>query len=471
MKTESFDLIVIGSGPAGEKGAAQVAYFGKRVAVVERARVVGGAGVNTGTLPSKTLRESALYLSGVRDRGLYGVERVLAHELEIDDLLYRLHHVVGSEQALVAENLERHRIALYHGNACFLDANCVEVTLNEGGTARLSAPVFLIATGSRPHRPAEVPFDDTRVHDSDTILSLPFLPRSLVVVGAGVIGSEYASIFATLGVRTTLLDGRAELLPHLDGEVSGLLQAAFQENLGMELRLGQSVAGYALRDDHVVVQLAGDASIHADALLFAGGRQGNTDGLGLEALGIEVNRRGQITVDEHYRTALPHIYAAGDVIGFPALAATSMEQARVAMCHAFGITYKERLSPLLPYGIYTVPEIGVVGETEESCRAKGIDYEVGRSRYRTNPRGQITGDLEGMVKIVFRPEDKSLLGAHVIGTNATEIIHLAAACMTLGGSLDYFIDSVFNYPSLTDAYKYAAYDGLGRLARRTLNPA
>ncbi|HET7771431.1 MAG TPA: Si-specific NAD(P)(+) transhydrogenase [Chloroflexota bacterium] len=463
---DAYDLVVIGSGPAGEKGAAQVAYFGKRVALIERAPEVGGAGVNTGTLPSKTLRETALYLSGARTRGLYGVEQKLDHEIRVDDLLYRLHHVVETQQRTVAANLERHKIDLIHGTARFVDANTVEVELSRGGTRRLTAPFFLVATGSRPHRPGDVPFDGERVHDSDSILSLHFVPKSLAVIGAGVIGSEYASIFATLGVRTTLIDARPELMPHLDVEISDRMRRTFAEKLGMELRLGAGVERYERRAESIVVHLQDGSAVESDALLFAGGRQGNTDGLGLEALGIEVNRRGQIAVNEHYQTAVPHIYAAGDVVGFPALAATSMEQARVGMSHAFELRYKERVSPVLPYGLYTVPEVGMVGETEHALKQKGIDCEIGVASYAGNTRGQIVGDVEGLVKLVFDPATQRLLGAHVIGESATELIHVASTCMTLGGTLDYFIQAVFNYPTLTDAYKYAAYDGLGRLARR-----
>jgi NAD(P) transhydrogenase len=366
----------------------------------------------------------------------------------------------------VSANLVRHKIDLLHGTGRFVDASTVEVALNAGGTRRLTAPFFLVATGSRPHHPPDVPFDGERVHDSDTILSLRFVPKSLAVVGAGVIGSEYASIFATLGVHTVLIDGRPELMPHIDIDISNRMRQTFAEKLKMELRMGAGVERYERRPESVAVHLQDGSVVETDALLFAGGRQGNTDGLGLEALGIEVNRRGQITVNDHYQTARPHIYAAGDVIGFPALAATSMEQARVGMSHAFDLRYKERVSPFLPYGLYTVPEVGMVGETEQACRQKGIDCEIGIASYAGNTRGQISGDLEGLVKLVFDPATQRLFGAHVIGESATELIHVASTCMALGGTLDYFIQAVFNYPTLTDAYKYAAYDGLGRLARR-----
>ena len=465
---DHFDLVVIGSGPAGEAGAIHAANFGKRVAVVERAPSVGGAGVNTGTLPSKTLRETALYLSGARTRGLYGVEQHLDADVSIDMFLHRLHDVVLTERSIVAERFERHNVELIHGTGRFVDERTVEVELPNGEMRRVTAAVFLLAPGSRPHRPAHVPFDGLRVHDSDSILSLPFVPKSLAVIGAGVIGSEYASIFATLGVRTILVDARPDLLPHVDEEIGHRLAAAFAGRLNIDMRFGHDVAGIELRADRVIVPLKNAAGVEADALLFAGGRQGNTDLLGLEKLGISVSSRGQIKVGDYFQTSVPHIYAAGDVVGFPALAATSMEQANVAMTHAFHLAYGEqRVDSVLPYGVYTVPEIGMVGETEQSCIQQGLDYEVGRALYASTARGQIVGDLEGMVKLVFEPASKRLLGAHIIGENATEIVHLAASVIHFGGTLDYFVEAVFNYPTLTDAYKDAAYDGLNRLAQRS----
>jgi NAD(P) transhydrogenase len=304
------------------------------------------------------------------------------------------------------------------------------------------------------------------VHDSDTILSLPFVPKSIAVVGAGVIGCEYASIFATLGVKTYLVDARSDLLPHLDEDISLRLRAAFTGRLGIELHCGHEVEGCLRHEDGVVIPLKDVDDVAADVVLFAGGRQGNTDGLGLEALGIAVTPRGQIQVNEHYRTAQPHIYAAGDVVGFPALAATSMEQARIAMDDAFELEFEVGSTSVLPYGIYTVPEIGMVGETEQALRQKGIEYEVGRASYAENARGQIVGDLEGMVKLLFDPTTRTLLGAHIIGESATELIHLAATCMCLHGTLDYFVQAVFNYPTLADSYKDAAYDGFARLSQR-----
>ncbi|HEU5316412.1 MAG TPA: Si-specific NAD(P)(+) transhydrogenase [Chloroflexota bacterium] len=463
--TERFDLVVIGSGPAGARGAEYVASAGRRVAVVERAHALGGAGINTGTLPSKTLRETALYLSGARTRGLYGVEQVLAGELNVESLLHRLHHVVATERGIVEDTFKRCGADLVHGYGRFVDAQTVEVELPHG-SRRLTAPVFLVAPGSRPYLPSNVPFDAERVFTSDTILSIPFVPQTLAVVGAGVIGCEYASIFATLGVKTTLVDARGELLPHLDHEIGERLRAAFADRLEMELRMGHDVGTIERAGDRVIVPLKDSPAVEADAVLFAGGRQGNTDGLGLEALGIGVTPRGQIQVNDRYQTAVPHIYAAGDVVGFPALAATSMEQARIAMDDAFELEFELGATTELPYGIYTVPEIGMVGDTEQSLRKKGVEYEVGRASYASNARGQIVGDLEGMVKLLFDPETRTLLGAHVIGESATELVHLAAACMTLGGSLDYFVRAVFNYPTLADSFKDAAYDGLHRLSQR-----
>ena len=465
---DAFDLVVIGSGPAGEAGALHAANFGKRVAVVERAHAVGGAGVNTGTLPSKTLRETALYLSGARTRGLYGVEQHLEGDLNIENFLHRLHDVVLTERSIVQDNFERHNVELIHGCGRFVDAQTVEVELPHGQTRRVTASVFLLAPGSSPHRPPHVPFDGYRVHDSDSILSLPFVPKSLAVIGAGVIGSEYASIFATLGVKTILVDARPDLLPHVDEEIGHRLMAAFTGRLQIDMRFGHEVEGIELRGDRVFVPLKDADDVEADALLYAGGRQGNTAELGLEALGVSVSARGQIKVGEFFQTAQPHIYAAGDVVGFPALAATSMEQARVAMTHAFQLAYgEEHVETVLPFGVYTVPEIGMVGETEQSCQKKGIDYEVGRAFYAGTARGQIVGDLEGMVKLVFDPATHRVIGAHVIGETATEIVHVAAACIHFGGTLEYFVEAVFNYPTLTDAFKDAAYDGLNRLAQRT----
>jgi len=462
---ERYDLVVIGSGPAGEKGAAQAAYFGKRVALLERAPHVGGAGVNTGTIPSKTLRESALYFSGLAQRGLYGIDYTVKPDLTVQDFMFREHEVVRTLREVVRENIARHRIDLVHGQGAFEDAHTVRVTRAEGGTLRLHGDVILVATGSVPSRGREAAVEDPRIYDSDTILEMPRLPQRLAVIGAGVIGCEYATIFAALGIRVTLIDGRDRLLPFLDAEIADRLRLQMQA-LGIEVRLAERLTGIAPAPDIVRLGLADGTAVEADSVLVAAGRLGNTGTLGLERLGVAVGERGHIPVNEHYQTAVPHVYAAGDVIGFPALAATSMEQARVAMCHAFDLKYKTRVAPVFPLAIYTIPEIAMAGETEETCRAKGIDCCVGRAPYRQNARGQIVGDLAGLVKLVFRFPDKTLLGVHVLGEAASELVHVGLMVLQAGGTIDTFINAVFNYPTLGDAYKYAAYDGLGNLQRR-----
>lgn len=459
-----YDLIVIGSGPAGEKGAAQAAYFGKRVLLVERSADLGGAGINTGTIPSKTLRETALYYSGLRQRGLYGLDYSLKDEMTVGDFMFRKEHVVANERALVRRNLERHGVTVVRGTASLADPHTVVIARADGGTERHGADIILVATGSSPHRPPEIPFDGRVVHDSDSILAMDRVPKTMVVVGGGVIGSEYASIFTALGVRVTLIEGRDRLLPFVDGEIAERLRARL-ESLGLRFVFNGRVERVAPRADGVTIALAGGEALEADIALFAAGRQSNVAGLGLEALGVALGKRGLVLVDEHYRTTVPGIYAAGDVIGFPALASTSMEQARVAMVHAFSLAYKERMSPVIPLAVYTVPELALAGKTEEECRAAGIEFLAGRAFYEKSPRGQIIGDLSGMLKLLFAPADRRLLGVHVIGEMASELVHLGAEVLARGGAIDAFIEAVYNYPSLTDSYKYAAYDGLGALRR------
>jgi NAD(P) transhydrogenase len=463
---EAFDLVVIGAGPAGEKGAAQAAYFGRRVALVEQAPALGGAGVNTGTIPSKTLRETALFFSGLRHRGLYGVDPVIKPELTVRDFLHREQDVVRSLQEVVAENVARHRIALVRGRACFEDAHTVRVDPPGGGPPRrLRGDVILVATGSVPNPGRDLPRDDPRVYDSDSILAMRRLPRRLGVVGAGVIGCEYACTFAALGIEVLVVDGRRQLLSFLDGEIGDRLRLGM-ERLGIRLALGDALARVECRPEAIGLELASGGGGDVDALLVAAGRLGATAGLGLERIGVPVGDRGHLAVNEHFQTAVPHVYAAGDVTGFPALAATGMEQARVAMCHAFDLGYKTRVAPVFPMAVYTIPEAAGVGLTEEGCRDREIDHAVGRALYRGNARAQIIGDLSGVLKLVFRADDRRLLGVHAIGEQASELIHAGLMVLQLGGGIDVFIDAVFNYPTLSEAYKYAAYDGLGALRRR-----
>jgi NAD(P) transhydrogenase len=478
---DTFDLVVIGSGPAGEKGAAQAAYFGKRVAVVERGPL-GGACVNTGTLPSKCLRESALHLSGLRTRGIAGLGCELPpHAVRVDRLMAHKARVTGEEADRIRRNLERHGCELVRGTAEILDPETVLVRLAGGGERRLSTRVILVATGSRPHRPKNIAFDRNEIYDSDEILALDFVPRELAVVGAGVIGCEYAAMFAALGTHVTLIEPRDRLLPFVDDEIAEALLRSFRA-MGMEVRFGAAVEAARVEgrnDVRVTLRrgpsaeggagegaAAGREEMRVEKLLYAAGRSGNTEGLGLERVGVAVDKRGQIAVDEHYRTACPTIYAAGDVIGFPALASTSMDQGRIAMCHAFDLKYKTALARHLPYGIYTIPEISMVGETEQAIRARGEDCEVGRAFFRDNARGKIVGAAEGLLKLVFRPADRRLLGVHIVGESAAELVHIGLTVLQFEGTIDAFIQAVYNYPTLGEAYKYAAYDGLGRLAKR-----
>jgi len=456
---------VIGAGPAGEKGAAQAAYFGKRVAIIE-ARNVGGAVVNTGTLPSKTLRETALYLSGLRERNLYGVEYSFDRAISVDDLFYRKKLIERSHLDLVEANIAQHHITLMHGSAELADPHHVVVHRADGRTAQVRGEYILIATGSCPVRPPEVPFDGECVYDTDSILELRRIPSSLVIIGAGVIGSEYSTLFAALGTRVTLVDPGTRLLPFLDAERSGIL-ARKMEDVGVRLLFERRMTSIEARpgEPAVSVQLEDGTVLDADALLYCAGRRGNTGGLGLERVGIVPDARGRIAVDEHFRTSAPSVLAVGDVIGFPALASTSMEQARVAVCHAFGFEYKRQVSSLIPYGLYTIPEVSMVGESEDSLRASGRPYLVGRGHFGRNARAQIVGDTTGLIKLLFEPESRRLLGVHIIGERASELIHIGQMCMQFGGTIDVFIENVFNFPTIADAYKYAAYDGLQALER------
>lgn len=462
---DRFDLIIIGTGPAGEKAAAQAGYFGKRVAIIERAPEPGGAGVHTGTLPSKTLRETALYLSGHQARALYGVAIELDRNAELVQLMARKNAIAESESRRIRQNLAHHQVSYVRGVAKIAGPHTVTVDGPEGPRT-LTSDYILVATGSRPYRPKDIDFEDDRIHDSDEVLAIGRLPDRLVILGAGVIGCEYACMFAALGTKVTLVDTRDKILPFLDHEVIERLSGSMQK-LGVELRPGVRWSNVVRDGDDVRVTLSDGTVVEADQLLFAAGRLGNTEGLGLEAVGVKVDARGYVTVDEAYRTNVPSILAAGDVIGFPALASVSMEQGRVAVCHAFDFDYKRRVSRMMPYGIYTIPETSSVGETEQTCQEKGIDSVVGRAFYEGNARGKITGDTEGMTKLVVCAKTKKLLGVHVIGENATELVHVGQAVLHLEGSVDLFIDMVFNFPTLAETFKYAAYDCLGAIARRS----
>tara|TARA_B100001750_G_scaffold51083_1_gene38873 strand:- start:566 stop:1957 length:1392 start_codon:yes stop_codon:yes gene_type:complete len=462
---ERFDLVILGAGPAGEKAAAQAAYFGKRVAIVEKASEPGGAAVHTGTLPSKTLRESAVFLSGHRARALYGVSVELDADATLQKLMARKDAIAAAEAKRMRVNLERHGVTYLQGHGRLAGEHRVTVD-GQGVLVTLEADHVLVATGSSPRRPEGVAFGSPRIHDSDEILAIERIPASMTILGAGVIGCEYACMFAALGVAVDLVDSRAEILPFLDAEIREHLERAM---VGLGIRLRQPHRWGAIADvgDGVTVELGDGSTLKNEDLLFAAGRVGNTFDLGLDSVGLAANGRGHLEVDEGYRTAVPHVLAVGDVIGFPALASTSMEQGWVAVCHAFGFDYKREVHATLPYGIYTIPEVSCVGLTEAEAEAAGTAHVVGRARFGDNARGQIQGDAEGMLKLVVDAESRTLLGVHVIGERASELVHLGQAAMLMGATVDLFIDMVFNFPTLSEAYKYAAYDALGALAQRS----
>ncbi len=455
-----YDLLVIGCGPGGQRAAIAAAKLGHRAAVVEERDVVGGVCVNTGTIPSKSLREAVLYLTGLSQRDLYGQSYRVKEDITMDDLTRRTHHVVAREIEVVRDQLARNRVALHQGTAQFIDEHTVAVRAGPG-EQRLTAGKVIIASGTRPARPPTVAFDDVHVFDSDGILALREIPRSLVVVGAGVIGIEYASIFAALGTKVTIIEQRDRMLDFCDEEVVEALQFHLRD-LAVTFRFREVVEAVEVHDGGSVSLLASGKVVAADVVMYSAGRQGATDSLDLETIGITADKRGRIPVDEHYRTNLSHIYAVGDVIGFPALASTSMEQGRLAAYHAFGEP-TVAIAGTMPIGIYTIPEVSYVGRTEAELTAQSVPYEVGISRYRELARGQICGDSTGMLKLLVSPADRKLLGVHLFGTGATEIVHIGQAVMGCGGTVDYLLDAVFNYPTLAEAYKVAALDVTNKL--------
>ncbi len=464
-----YDLIVIGSGPSGQRAAIQAAKLGKRVAVVERARSIGGVCVHTGTIPSKTFREAVMHLSGFRERGIYGASYRVKSDITIEDLLHRVNHVVATEVDVIRSQMSRNRVELLEGSARFVDAHTLELTSPNGsGTRQISAARVVIACGTEAARDDHIPFDGQRIFTSDDILGLRFLPRSIIVVGAGVIGIEYATMFAALGVRVTVVDKRGVLLPFLDHEISTALTYISQQH-NVLMRLGEEVADIALLADAakpVEVRLKSGKVLHAEAALYSIGRVGATARLELQNAGVSVDDRCRVPVNHNFQSNVDHIYAVGDVIGFPSLASTSYEQGRAAARHAFGLLKDDADASirLFPYGIYTVPEISTIGKSENELTEAGTPYEIGKAYYREIARGQILGDSTGLLKLIFNPVDKSLLGVHIIGEQASELIHIGQAAMALGGTIDYFVDAVFNFPTLGECYKTAALDGLNRMS-------
>jgi NAD(P) transhydrogenase len=463
---DHFDLVVIGAGPAGEKGAAQAAYFGKRVCIVERAPKPGGAMVNTGTVPSKTLRETALYFSGFRQRGLYGIELRVKPGITLADFMGRERSVIETEWDLIDENISRHRIATVQGVARFADARSLEVMRYGTEPRRLTADVFLVASGARPAPPSGFTLDGEVVVDSDSLLTIQRIPTSMIVVGGGVIGCEYACMFAALGVRVTVINERGRLMSHLDPDVSDALRQSMTARLGVTVYGNAEIQTVEVEGRRAAVTLRDGTIIAADLVLVATGRIGSVAGLQLESIGVRVDAQSFVQVDSDYRTAAPNVYAAGDVIGFPALASSAMEQGRVAVCRAFDLRYKRAVSSILPYTVWTIPEIATVGESEESLLARGVPFEVGRASFRTNARGQMIGDVHGFAKLLFDPETQRVLGVAIVGEGACELIHVGMTVIALDGTLDFFIQAAFGFPSLGEVYKYAAYDGLQQLQRR-----
>jgi NAD(P) transhydrogenase len=464
MSAVKYDLIVIGSGPSGQRAAVAAAKMKKRVAVVEARSVVGGVCVNTGTIPSKTMREAVLHLSGYNYRSIYGINYRVKEKITMADLAFRVQAVIRTEIDVTEAQLSRNGIDVVHGIARFVDPHQVHVEGPDSETT-LEADHIIVAVGTKPADSPKVPINGRSIVNSDHILNLPKLPRSLIVVGGGVIGVEYTCMFAVLGVRVTIIEKRDRLLEFADREIIEALSYHLRD-ARVTLRLGEEVESVAeLADGTVVANLESRKKVSGDALLYSVGRQGNIDDLNLAAAGIEADSRGRIPVDEHYQTKIEHIFAVGDVVGFPSLASVSMEQGRIAAAWAFDDRAATSNPSFYPYGIYTIPEISFIGKTEEQLTGEDVPYEVGMAYYRETARGQIRGDTTGRLKLIFHRETHKILGVHIIGEEASELVHIGQAVMILGGTIQYFIDTVFNYPTLAECYKVAAFNGLGRLHR------
>ncbi len=456
-----YDLLVIGCGPAGQRAAVQAAKLRKRVAIIDKREVVGGVCVNSGTIPSKSFKEAVLFLSGFRQRSIYGAGYRVKSTIEMTDLTFRCNRIMQTEVDVIAAQLKRNQIDVIYGFAHFLDEHTVQIDSHDG-TTKKTADKILIAVGAEPYRPGNIAFNGTTIFDSDDILNMKKLPRDLTVVGGGVIGTEYASMFAALGVHVTVVDTRKRLLGFVDEEIIECLQYQMR-SMGVTLRLGEEVNNCKEREDgQVVTELKSGKVIVSDCVLFSAGRQSATKNLGLELINVIPDDRGKLTVNENLQTTAHHIYAAGDVIGFPALASTSAAQGRLVSCHAFGIMDQIKESPL-PYGIYSIPEISYVGNNEDELTTKGVPYETGIARYKEIARGHIIGDENGMLKLLFHRQTLKILGVHIIGESSTELVHIGQTVMALDGDLLYLRDTVFNYPTLAECYKVAALDGYNKI--------
>jgi len=456
-----YDLLVLGSGPGGQKAAIAAAKLDRRVAIVERRHMIGGVCINTGTIPSKTLREAVLYLTGLNQREMYGQSYRVKDDITVADLTSRTQHVVGREVDVIRSQLARNRVRLLNGTARFQDPHTIVIDDGTGHESLVSAEKVIIAVGTRPARPDTVDFDEQTIIDSDGILALDRVPQSLVVVGAGVIGIEYASMFAALGAKVTVVERRERMLEFCDLEIVEALKYHLRD-LAVTFRFGEAVAAVQRHPRGAIAVLESGKRIPADTVMYSAGRQGTADRLDVDKAGLSADARGRIAVNEHFQTEVPHIYAVGDVIGFPALASTSMEQGRLAAHHACDDPAHD-VNRLQPIGIYSIPEISFVGQTEDELTENRTPFEVGIARYRELARGQIIGDMYGMLKLLVSPEDRRLLGVHVFGTGATEIVHIGQAVMGCGGTVDYLVDTVFNYPTLAESYKVAALDAMNKM--------
>jgi NAD(P) transhydrogenase len=458
---KSYDLIVVGSGPAGQRAAIQAAKLGKRVALIEKRSTLGGACINTGTIPSKTMREAVIYLSGYQYQNLYGMNYRVKDNITMADLSFRVQHVIETEVQVTHAQLQRNGVEVFSGAGSFVTPNQFRIVMPQGHMD-IEGSAIVIATGTKPSTSPKVPFNNRNILSSDQILQLAEVPKVLIVVGGGVIGVEYACMFATLGVRVILVEKRSRLLEFADTEMVEALMYSLRDRR-VTFRLNEEVESVEeTPDGKVIANLESKKKIQADALLYAVGRQGNVDELNLPAAGITADARGRITVDKDYRTSQPHIFAAGDIIGFPSLASVSMEQGRIAAARAFGLQIESNPESY-PYGIYTIPQISFVGKTEEQLTEEDVPYEVGMAYYREIARGQISGETAGRLKLNFHRETKELLGVHIIGEGATELLHIGQAVFILKGTINYFVNTVFNYPTLAECYKVAAFNGLNRL--------
>jgi NAD(P) transhydrogenase len=457
-------MVVVGSGPAGQKAAVQAAKLSKQVAIIEKSSQLGGTSLNTGTLPSKTLKDTIEYLQGLGRRGLPQLGAELTRRLTLPDLMTRKDQVIETEVGVVSHQLQRNKIEILRGTASFVDSHTLSVTRSGGQIDHIQASVIVLATGSRPRRPSDIPFDDVIICDSDSFLRTTKHPASIIVIGGGVIGTEYASMLAAFGIKVTLIDRRNQILRFLDQEIVEALETQMRQN-GVAIRVGEDHLRIMVDEaGRPAAQLHDHETVTADMLLYTMGRIGNTDALNLETIGLVTDKQGQLPVNTHYQTAIPHIYAAGDVIGFPALAATAMEQGRLAACHAFHVSEAHDIK-VIPFGIYSIPEVSMVGKTEEELAAADVPHATGRAFFREMARGHISGDLHGLLKVIFHRETHVLLGVHIIGPGATELIHIGQSVLTYGGTIEYFVHNVFNYPTMAECYRTAALDGLNRLTQ------